>query len=260
MKIFALSDLHLSFGGNKPMDIFGDRWRDHADKIAAAWGRIGGDDLVLIAGDVSWAMKLRDTAADFAYLRALPGHKVFIRGNHDYWWDSLKKNHAAAGDKFYFIQNNAVVFGDLAVTGTRLWNFPFVKWEASLFVQRATRESAASAQEPPASRGEDAEKIRAHELERLRRGLDALPRDAKLKIVLTHFPPIGADAAANDITRLLADYGVQICLYGHLHGLLTGGEENTGGGLRYDCVIDGTRYVLTSADYLNFTPLEIAAG
>jgi predicted phosphohydrolase len=247
-QIFALADLHLSFGADRPMDIFGARWTDHARKIAAAWcEKIADDDVMLIAGDVSWALRLRDAAADFDFLRALPGHQILIRGNHDYWWDSLKKNHAAAGDKFYFLQNNAAVFGDVALAGSRLWNYPFVQWNLPELAAATNRGGAAKN-----ARREDDEKIRDREWERLRSSLAAMLHSAAVKIALTHFPPVSAAPESNAITRLLAEYGVDICVYGHVHGLPALAPVAAA-----NCEIDGIRFYLTSADYLDFSPCKI---
>lgn len=242
MKIFAIADLHLSFGVAKPMDIFGDHWVDHALKVADSWrDNVGENDLVLLSGDFSWAMRLAETTHDFAWLRALSGKKILIRGNHDYWWSSLKKNNDFAGKDIYFIHNNALTFGAVTIAGTRLWNYPFINW------QLAFRNETTPKMPTPKNHEEvDNEKICQHELERLEKSLAQLSTSAELKICLTHFPPISVTPQANIITSMIANAGVQKCLYGHLHGI------NTDYAPAADCEIDGVNYQLTSADWLDF--------
>jgi predicted phosphohydrolase len=273
MRIFAIADLHLSFGAaradgdaapvreTKPMDIFGAHWRGHAEKIAAAWRRrVGVDDVVAVAGDFSWAMKLRDAAADFAWLRALPGHKVLIRGNHDFWWDSLSKNQGAGGEKIHFIHNTAVVINGVAFAGSRLWNFPEIKWQVAPEFYRPTvaapqNRAPHGAEKNSVKRGEDDAKICQSELHRLQTSLAALPPEAKLKIALTHFPPLSALPQSNALTAMLGAAGVDFCVYGHEHGLLP--RAPIAGAA---CELDGTRYRLTAADYLDFDLLELGDG
>ena len=125
MKVFAISDLHLSVNNPKPMDIFGPVWENYLDKIFADWKeKVSEDDLVLLAGDFSWAMKLEDTKDDFALLADLPGKKVMVRGNHDYWWKSISAVRGILPKDFYAIQNDAIKIGNYIICGTRLWNLP----------------------------------------------------------------------------------------------------------------------------------------
>ena len=125
MKVFAISDLHLSINNPKPMDIFGPVWQGYLDKIFEDWkAKVSDEDLVLLAGDFSWAMKLEDTKEDFALLSSLPGKKIIIRGNHDYWWKSISAVRAFLPQNFYAIQNDAIKFGDIVVCGTRGWMVP----------------------------------------------------------------------------------------------------------------------------------------
>lgn len=251
MKIFAIGDLHLSFSMDKPMDVFGEKWRGHAEKIAASWrGQVGPGDAVLLPGDISWAMRLREAEADFAWLRELPGRKVMIRGNHDYWWDTLKKMKEAFGDGFEFVQNNCVRCGCAAVAGSRLWNYPFVKWPHPSGENAALAARGESAKKT-ADRGVDDDKVRASELARLQNSLGALPPDAPLKICLAHFPPVSAVPEPNPLTEMIAASGVKICLYGHVHGLEVAPAAA-------DCTISGVRYLLVAADYLDFAVRFVA--
>ena len=126
MKVFAISDLHLSVNNPKPMDIFGPAWENYIEKIFVDWReKVGEEDLVLLAGDFSWAMKLEDSIADFQMLEDLPGKKIIIRGNHDYWWNSISAVRKILPKNFYAIQNDALKFGKFIICGTRLWNLPY---------------------------------------------------------------------------------------------------------------------------------------
>lgn len=225
MRIFAIGDLHLSFSADKPMHVFGSVWENHAERLAEAWKQsVGAEDLVLIPGDISWAMRLSDAAADLAFIDALPGTKVLLRGNHDYWWNTVTQVRGRLPPSMHAIQNDSLVFGRYAVGGTRLWTLP-------------------NAQYTPQD-----EKIYTRELIRLELSLQSMPAEAE-KIVMLHFPPFDERHGDTQATALLERYGVRCAVYAHLHGkahrAAYTGEKN------------GVEYVFTAADYLLFQPKRI---
>ena len=248
-RLFVLSDPHLSFAHPKPMDIFGPRWENHAERLAANWRRlVGPDDLVAMPGDISWGMRLEDARPDLEWIAALPGQKALIRGNHDYWWSSPAKFAAVGLPGLHFIQNGCLRLGRLAITGTRLWDFPFVKWPE---VRDGGGQDRAGFRKPV--READPEKIRARELLRLETCLSSLPADAGIRVVLTHYPPLGEDGLPTPITDRIGGRNVDYCLFGHIHG--ADGSARPGA----DCLIGKTRYLLASSDYLEHSPLFIAS-
>ena len=226
--VYAIGDLHLSLSvPNKAMDVFGAHWKDHADRIKEAWqDTVSEDDLVLIPGDISWAMYLSDAIADLAFIGALKGSKLLLRGNHDYWWQSVTKVRAALPKGMYALQNDVFGFGDLYICGTRGWTVP----ESSHFKESADR------------------KLYERELIRLDLSLKALPTDAQA-IGMLHFPPFSESAEPSEFANRFAAAGVTYVVYGHLHGAshkyLFNGEY------------DGVTYHAVPADYLNFVPKKI---
>ncbi len=227
MRIFAIADLHLSFAVDKPMDIFGSAWADHPRRIREAWtGTVENGDVVLIPGDISWAMRLAEAAPDFAFLEELPGTKVIIRGNHDYWWSSLSKVRKALPPSVIPLQNNSVVFGSTRIAGTRLWIDP------SLQLENASP---------------DDDKIWDREVERLKLSLASLPGGLERKIVMTHFPPISLHGRESRAVEAAREYGCDVWVFGHMHL----GSLDYGG---FNRTIDGIRFEFVSADYLNFRP------
>ncbi len=197
MKVFAISDLHLSSAVNKPMDIFGPGWDNYFEKITADWtAKVQNDDIVLIGGDISWGISIEEAAPDFALLSALPGKKVVLRGNHDYYWNSLGKMRTAFPD-FLFLQNNCIRLGNVLIVGSRGWTIP-------------TNETT-----------EEDNKIYQRELIRLKMSLDAMKdqrTDEDVVIALLHFPPFDVLFNESEVTTLLEEYKVDKVLYGHLHG------------------------------------------
>ncbi|MDO4800471.1 MAG: metallophosphoesterase [Bacillota bacterium] len=225
MRLFIISDLHVSFAQAKPMEVFGEHWENHAAKIRESWlNQVGPDDVVLLGGDTSWSMRLEDALVDFEWISALPGTKVLIKGNHDYWWSHRKKLAARFPDLF-FLQNDFFTFGSIAVCGTRGWNLP-------------------DSEEP-----ED-EKIYRRELLRMEQSLEAATRAGYREIiVLVHYPPT-PDGRDTEMTLLFERYGVRRVFYGHIHDTdcfryCFAGYKN------------GVEYRLTSCDYLNFELQEI---
>ena len=220
-RIWGLADTHLSFAKPKPMDIFGEHWRDHPAKIArACQAVIEPDDLVLMPGDLSWAMKRANAQPDLAWLSALPGIKVLCKGNHDYWWDSDRPLCYPGLHDTPFITED----GQVGVAGTRGWFLPL---DGSTDAERA-----------------QSDKIVAREVSRLSRRLDAIA-DCPIKLAMIHYPPLEA------FVPLLKAHGVQTVLYGHLH--LNGRDSvppEHWFGLRILCV---------AADRLHFTPRLVAA-
>ncbi|MBQ7529022.1 metallophosphoesterase [bacterium] len=229
MNIFALSDLHLSFTQNKAMDIFGEKWHLHWQKIAENWRRtVKDEDIVLVAGDISWAMRPPEAQEDLLWLEKLPGHKVLIRGNHDYWWQSIGKIRSAY-PQLNFIQNDVISFGSISICGSRGWAQPG----------------------SPEYTEEDI-KIYKRELLRLEMGLQKLDPQAELRVAMLHYPPFGSISnKSSEFIDLLKKYKVDACIFGHLHNL-------TGPGMSFSN--DGINYYLTSADYLNFSPVLIWNG
>lgn len=247
-RLFALSDPHLSAVAAKPMEVFGPHWRDHVGRIAANWNAtVGNDDIVLVPGDISWAMRLEDAAPDLEWLAALPGRKVMIKGNHDYWWQSAGKVRRLGIPGLYFIQNDHVVLDGVAIGGTRLWDFPGLGWSFTPGPENIPGVSTGKGQ-----RHEDPDKIRARELGRLEASLAGLPADAGLRIAMTHYPPIGEDGHPTIVTDLIGRFDIDICVFGHVHAPRD--EARPG----EDILIDGTRYVLASSDHLKHTPLMLA--
>ena len=201
MKVFAISDLHLSINNPKPMDIFGEVWDGYIEKIFADWkARVCDDDIVLLSGDFSWAMKLEDTEKDFELLKSLPGKKVIIRGNHDYWWKSISGVRQFIPEGFYAIQNDAIKFGNIVVCGTRGWSVP----------------------ERNQVQSEDDERIYKREVIRLDLTLSSaqnLREEGDLLICMMHYPPFNFYHDDSEMTELIKKYNVDKVVYGHLHSL-----------------------------------------
>ena len=231
MRWFALADLHLSLSGAKPMDVFGELWRDHAPRMAAAWDQsVGEGDLVLLPGDLSWGRNLAEARDDLAWIHARPGRKLLLRGNHDSWWSkSVGKVRAALPDSLTLLHHDAHQIDGRVVVGARGWTAP---------------------DDPAAAPGDDL--VFARELERLklsvadadRRFDPALPRTA-----MVHYPPWLRGRAPSAVVEVLQGARVSTCVYGHLHGddhanALTG----THGGIDFHFV---------AADFVGVRPVEI---
>ncbi|PWL49202.1 MAG: serine/threonine protein phosphatase [Clostridiales bacterium] len=229
MKIYAISDLHLSLDSDKPMDIFGDNWVDHWGSIRQDWlDTVSEDDLVISAGDISWAMDYAHAKADLDAVCAMPGSKILIRGNHDYWHSSLKKTNAYLHNRTYFLQNNAIALGGYVFVGARGWK------------QKGETDFSA----------EDS-KIYAREVNRLELSLKAAQKLEGERIGIMHYPPFTQDKKPSEFTQLYTAYGVKTVIYGHLHGkkVHKAGLENL--------TIEGTHYLLTSCDQLDFKLLRV---
>ncbi len=250
MKIWALSDPHLAFGvPTKTMEAFGSAWKDYAEKMAESWKRlISPDDLILIPGDISWAMRLEDALIDLKWIDALPGTKVILKGNHDYWWGSAAKLAQVMPKSIHFIQNNTFNWNGVAIGGSRLWDTqeysfnPYITFQENPLARKKAPEDFAKEKE------ED-ERVFVRELERLKLSLNQLDPAAKIRIAMTHYPPIGADLKPSRASAILEQFKINYCVFGHLHNVkenaLPFGEAR------------GVRYLFTSCDYLNFTPLEV---
>ncbi len=198
-RIFSISDLHLSINNPKPMDIFGENWEGYLSKIEADWNKkVSENDIVLIAGDISWAMKLEDAAADLKYISKLKGSKILIKGNHDYWWSSISKIRNILPDKMYALQNDAVKIGKYVFCGTRGWSLPEKK-----------------------DFNEEDKKILIREQNRLELALMQATKlkDKKSKIIcMMHYPPFNSKIEDSVFTKLMEKYKVKSVVYGHLHG------------------------------------------
>lgn len=229
LRIFAIGDLHLDHTGVKTMEVFGPAWRNYEERIFENWSRtVTDDDLVLIPGDISWALKLEEAEADLRRIDALPGTKLLLRGNHDYWWQSRTKIEALGLKTLHFLQNDRFEWKTAVIYGTRGW---------------ISRESAEFA---PAD-----EKIYQRELQRLSLSFSkgsSLP----LRIAMIHYPPYNFRKEPNEFFRLMQDHGIHICVYGHLHG--HGHAQIIEG-----CVED-VRMFCVSADYTGFSPRLITEG
>ncbi len=221
MKIFAISDLHLSINNPKPMDVFGERWEGYVEKIFDDWKqKVTDDDVVLLAGDFSWAMKLQDALADFDLLKSLPGKKVIIKGNHDYWWPSISVLRQALPENIFALQNDAIKFGDVIVCGTRGWTVP----------------------EPGESQSSEDEKIYKREVIRLELTLQAaqkLQTNGEKIVCMMHYPPCNFRREASGFTTLIEKYNVNAVVFGHLHGYKK---------IQTKFVLNGIDYYLTSCD------------
>lgn len=247
MRIWAIADLHLSFGvPNKSMDVFGPAWEKHAEQISVAWQAvIHQDDLVLIPGDISWAMRPEEATPDLAWIDRLPGTKVLLKGNHDFWWGSLKKIAPILPPSLHLIQNNVFRWKEVAIGGTRLWDSEEYSFGSFIEFRENPREKKG---DPEVKTQEDlSEKIFERELLRLEMSLSQLPSDAKIRIAMTHYPPIGADLQPSRASKILEKHGIHTCVFGHLH--------NIKAGISLFGEIRGVRYVLASADYVRFQPI-----
>ena len=228
MALYTIGDLHLSFGADKPMDVFGRAWENHVERLREGFSALGPDDVTVLCGDLSWGMDLDSSREDFLFIDSLPGKKIVLKGNHDYWWTTATKAKsffAANGiTTIDILNNNCFFYGDLALCGTRGWFY---------------EEETGSAHD---------KKIMARELMRLEASLKAAGE--REKYVFLHYPPIYGNYVCEEILALFRQYGVTLCCAGHIHG--------RGTALRFEGERDGTRYRLVSADFLGFRPLKLA--
>jgi predicted phosphohydrolase len=226
--VYAIGDLHLSLSvPNKAMDVFGARWQNHADRLKEAWQDVvSPEDLVLVPGDISWAMYLKDAIADLAFIGGLNGAKLLLRGNHDYWWQSVTKVRAALQNGMFALQNDVFRFGELYIAGTRGWTIP----ESAHFKESTDR------------------KLYERELIRLDLSLSRVPQGAPL-IGMLHYPPFSETGTASAFAKWFCEHGASDVVYGHLHGA----SHRFG----FSGESDGVRYHLVSADYLDFVPKRI---
>ena len=227
MALYAISDLHLAFTTDKPMDIFGEKWLKHDEKIKQNWiSKITEEDTILIAGDISWSMRSSDSKVDLDWINDLPGKKIISKGNHDYWWSGISKLNNMY-DNTKFLQNNFYTYEDYAICGSRGW----VLEGSDRFTEKD-------------------KKIFNREIIRLRLSLDKAKEAGYEKfIVMIHYPPMNEKKEVSAFTEIFKEYGVEKVIYGHLHGpsLATAfnGEH------------EGINYIITSCDYLNFDPIQI---
>lgn len=227
MALYAIGDLHLCLGAPKPMDVFGGAWEGYMDKLKEGIACIGPEDTTVLLGDLSWALSLDEARADFQWIDQIPGRKIILKGNHDYWWStSTKFNQFCDANGFsnqFILNNNHYEYDGYAICGTRGW---FFEEERS---------------------GEHDEKVFKRELLRLEASLKSagdLP-----KLVFLHYPPRYKGYTCEPILELLARYDVRRCFYGHLH--------SASHGLAVEGLWDGIQYRLVSADKLDFKPFSV---
>jgi len=227
MGLYAMGDLHLSLSTDKPMDVFGGRWEQYTEKIREGFSQLQADDVTVLCGDISWAMGLEESAADFQFIHGLPGKKIVLKGNHDYWWNTAAKVgrffESLEIDTIDILHNNCYFYGDIALCGTRGW---FYEEESGT---------------------EHDKKILSRELGRLETSLKAA--GDKEKFCFLHYPPRYREYVCHEIVGLFERYEVKRCFYGHIHG--SGAQYAVQG------VIDGVDYTMVSADYLQFAPYKI---
>lgn len=231
MNVFCIGDLHLSgWPQSKPMEVFGPQWAGHTHKIKENWlAVVRADDVVLVCGDISWAMGLAAAAADLRWLARLPGRKILLRGNHDYWWTGPSKLRSRYPE-FEFLQNDAILLGSTAVCGSRGWKVP-------------SNEGFT----------EEDRKIYARELLRLEMSFkSALQQGAEEIICVLHFPPFFKEDEENGFTELFRRYPVRKVLFGHIHG-----EQHLS---VFEGVRDGVEYKLCSCDTQGFQLVKVAGG
>ena len=228
MALYVLGDLHLSLNSDKPMDVFGAKWADHARRLKESFAYLTKEDTTVLCGDLSWAMSLEEAAEDLRYIDALPGRKIILKGNHDYWWTTAAKMQALFErlgiGSIEILHNNCRLYGEIALCGTRGWFFE------------------------EESGGEHDRKIMNRETGRLRTSLEAAD-SAERKLVFLHYPPRFNRFVCRDLTAVMKEYGVRDCYYGHLHG--------EGHAYAFTGEAEGIRYHMISSDYLDFRPLRI---
>ena len=230
MKIFAISDLHLSINNPKPMDIFGPVWDGYLESIEEDWKcKVGDDDIVLIPGDISWAMRLKEALPDLEYICSFKGNKVIIKGNHDYWWTTMNKLKSFVEENGFnsieFLQNNYYMYENIALCGTRGWKHP--AWE---------------------NFNEEDKKLFDRECVRLELSLQSIGECDDI-FVFSHYPPISEQKEDNKFRQLMKQYGVSKCFYGHLHSAAQCNAVNE--------TVNGVEYRLIAADYLRFMPYRV---
>ena len=230
MKIFAISDLHISTNTNKPMDVFGGNWEGYLEKIFTDWNsKVSADDLVLIGGDISWAMNIGEAKEDINLLAPLNGKKIMIKGNHDYWWSAIGKVRDMLPNDFYALQNDCVKIDNIIICGSRCWSVP----GSPDFDERDN-------------------KIYLREAERLKLSFNAVNkiREENDKVIaLIHYPPFNVKRESSLFTELFKENKVDAVVYGHLHGK----------SVRSDKLVtkDGVKYYLTSCDQVDNKLQEI---
>ncbi len=227
MRLFTIADLHLSFGVDKPMDIFGG-WHDHVSRIEQNWQKkIGPEDMVVLPGDLSWGMNFEQSEKDLEFLDKLNGTKIISKGNHDYWWNTVTKMQNFFDEKsfstLHIMQNNHYAFGDVGICGTRGW---------------------VNDNSEPASA-----KVIAREAIRLELSIKSAVDAGLRPVVFLHYPPVYGDSRNLDILDVLYKYKIKKVFYGHLHGNAHAYAVNG--------MYDGIEYRLISSDFLHFDPLDI---
>lgn len=222
MSLFAIADTHLSFGTDKPMDSF-PGWNDYVSRLEKNWNSVvGKDDVTVIAGDISWAMNFNELYKDFDFINHLNGEKIILKGNHDYWWNTLSKmNKFIENNNFNSIKilhNNSYTVDGISVCGSRGWMFE--------------------------SEEEHDEKVLNREVNRIKTSIDSA--ESENKIVFLHYPPITTNGKCEEIFDLLKDNGIKKCYYGHLHGVAAK--------MAVDDIADGIEFHLVSCDKVGFIP------
>lgn len=247
MAIFALADLHLALAiPDKSMEFFGESWARYVERMEESLNRlVKQDDLILIPGDISWAKRAEDALVDLTWIDKLPGTKLLLRGNHDYWWSSPSQVRKLLPSSLKAIQNDSFEWEGYSIGGSRLWDTSEYNFNGYINFVQNDRVKKLHALEDPAEQ----EKIFLRELHRLELSLKTLKPDLK-KIAMTHYPPIGPDMLPSRASHLLEKYGVETCVFGHLHNVKK--EIPLFGEAR------GINYILTAADYLSFIPVQIA--
>ncbi len=230
MSIYVIADLHLSFIQNKPMDVFGDNWNNHVEKIKDNWiKKVKQNDYVILAGDFSWATYLNETKRDFEFINELPGNKILLKGNHDYWWTTLSKMRNFLKDNnisnIDFLYNNSYFIDNKIIAGTRGWNILDNENDSKMIKRESARLELS-----------------------IQNGIIKYGADKEI-IVFLHYPPISLKNEETDFAKILKKYNIKKCYYGHLHGN-SHKDAVTG-------QINGITYELISADYLNFDLVEI---
>lgn len=229
MSLFAIADLHLSLSTDKSMEVFYG-WNDYSNRIFTNWKRlISDDDTVVIVGDISWALKLDECYQDFKAINELPGKKIFIKGNHDLWWNTKKKleDYLILNnfDTISILFNNSYLIEDIAISGSRGWYF-----------DNETEE--------------DANKVILRECGRIQTSINSAKDIGKTPVVFLHYPPVMRDRKCEEIMSVLHSNDIKECYYGHLHGSAKHNAAITG-------LYEGINFHLISADYVDFTPVPI---